>query len=130
MQTDVNVCRKPEDLSGAGKTCCWTYTRRIFTVSYTVQRVSLIPISSYMLPMRPHFGVSHYSPKYAVCSSVSLFLKLTDEKSVPSLTFSLDWPRVHQLLRSVPLNLVSICSTGTKPSTSSCPNSSSVPVVV
>lgn len=55
VQTYVNVCRKPEDLSGVGKTCRWTYTRRIFTVTYTVQRVSLIPISSYMLPVRPHF---------------------------------------------------------------------------
>lgn len=41
----------------------------------------LIHISQYMLPMCTYFfwSLLHYSPKYAVCSSVSLFLKFTDE---------------------------------------------------
>lgn len=91
-----------------------------------------IHASQYILPMCPHFfwSLLHYSAKYAVCSSVSLFLKFTGEKPMSSLTFSLYWPSTHQLLRSLPMNPVSICSKGTNPSTSSrCSNIRSVPVV-
>lgn len=86
----------------------------------------LIHISQYMLPMHMLFGVSCI---YAVFSSVSLFLKFRWESSVLPYFF-MDWPRAQQLVRSLPMNPVSLCSRGTNTSSSSYSNSISEPVVI
>lgn len=63
--------------------------------------------------------------KYAVGLLVSLVIKFIDKKPVCSLSFSLYWPTVHQLIRSLPMKSCQYCSKGTNPSTRSCCSNSS-----
>lgn len=76
--------RKPEDLSGVGRTCSCRYTRRIFTVWYTLQRVSL------------YWGTNTCFPVYPSYVPTLLLESLALLCQICRLLFCFPFPEVHR----------------------------------